>query len=117
MQLFHGGKVKLNGEFESMHKHVEFFSGPPTFDALVRKCRDKFVWPLSLRGRLDCGKEQAHYVLMSLSCEDEWKNYVEVINSSSGRCLEVVVEKGCSPIVVAVDDNVDVEPIENLSQD
>jgi hypothetical protein len=27
------------------------------------------------------------------------------------------VEKGCSPIVVAVDDNVDVEPVENLTQD
>jgi hypothetical protein len=31
--------------------------------------------------------------------------------------LEVVVEKGCSPILVAVDDNVDVEPVENLTQD
>jgi hypothetical protein len=37
--------------------------------------------------------------------------------SSSVRCLEVVVEKGCSPIVMAVDDNVDVEPVENLNQD
>ena len=27
------------------------------------------------------------------------------------------MEKGCCPIVVAVDDNVDVEPIENLTQD
>ena len=70
-----------------------------------------------MRGRFDCGKEQAHYVLMSLSHEDEWKNYVEVVKSSSVRCLEVVVEKGCSPIVVAVDDNVDMEPIENLTQD
>ena len=51
MRLFHGGKVKGNGEFESMHEHVEFFSGPPTFDALVSKCRDKFGWPLSLRCR------------------------------------------------------------------
>jgi hypothetical protein len=54
---------------------------------------------------------------MSLSCEDEWKNYVEVVKSSSVRCLEVIVEKGCSLIVVAVDDNVDVEPVENLTQD
>jgi hypothetical protein len=54
---------------------------------------------------------------MSLSCDDEWKNYVEVVKSSSVRCLEVVVEKGCSPIVVAMDDNVDVEPVENLTQD
>jgi hypothetical protein len=31
--------------------------------------------------------------------------------------LEVIVKKGCSPIVVAINDNVDVEPIENLTQD
>ncbi|CAD6258443.1 unnamed protein product [Miscanthus lutarioriparius] len=54
---------------------------------------------------------------MSLLCEDEWKNYVEVVKSSSVRCLEVVVEKGSSPIVVAMDDNLDVEPVENLTQD
>jgi hypothetical protein len=35
-------------------------------------------------------------MLMSLSCEDEWKNYIRVIKSSSATCLEVVVEKGCS---------------------
>jgi hypothetical protein len=99
-----------------MHEHVEFFSGPPTFDALVSKCRDKFGWPLSLRGRFDCGKEQAHYVLMCLTCEDEWKNYIKVVKSSSVRSLEVVVENGCSRIVVAVDDNVDVEPVGNLTK-
>ena len=44
MQMFHGGKVKANGEFESMNEHVEFFSGPPPFDALVSKCQDKFSW-------------------------------------------------------------------------
>jgi hypothetical protein len=115
--MFHGGKVKGNGEFESMHEHVEFFSGPPTFDALVTKCRDKFGWPLSFRGRFDCGKERAYYVLMCLSCEDEWMNFIDVVKSSSVRCLEVVVEKGCSRIVVAVDDNMDVEPVENLTQD
>ena len=27
------------------------------------------------------------------------------------------MEKGSSPIVVAVDDNVDVEPVENVTQD
>ena len=56
-------------------------------------------------------------MLMSLSCEDEWKNYIEVVKSSSVRCLQVVVEKWSRRIVVAVDDNVDVEPVENLTQD
>ena len=55
--------------------------------------------------------------LMALSCDEEWKNYNEIVKTSSDRCLEVVVEKGCSPFVVDVDDNVDVEPIENLTQD
>jgi hypothetical protein len=54
---------------------------------------------------------------MCLSCLDEWKNYVEVVKSSSVRCLKVVVEKGSSPIVVDVDDNVDVELVENLTQE
>jgi hypothetical protein len=54
---------------------------------------------------------------MCLSCLDEWKNYVEVVKSSSVRCLKVVVEKGSSPIVVDVDHNVDVELIENHTQD
>ena len=53
---------------------------------------------------------------MSLSYEDEWKNYVEIVKSSNVRCLEVAVEEGCSPIMVAVDDNMDVEPIENLTK-
>ena len=96
MRLFYGGKVKENGEFENMQEHIKFFSTPPTFHSLVSQCRDKFGWPLRLRGRFDCEKERAHYMLMSLSCEDEWKNYIEVVKSSSVRCLEVVVEKGCS---------------------
>ena len=56
-------------------------------------------------------------MLMCLSCEDEWKNYVEIVKSSNVRCLEVVVEKGISQSVVVVDDSVDVELVENLTQD
>jgi hypothetical protein len=94
VRFFHGGKVKENGEFESMQEHVLFFSTAPTFDGLVSRCGEKFGCPLRLRGRFDCGKEQAHYVLMCLSCDNEWKNYIEVVKSSSVRCLEVVVNKG-----------------------
>jgi hypothetical protein len=94
--FYYGGKVRENREFECMKKEVEFFSGPPTFVALVSKCREKFGWPLSMRGRFDRGKERSHYLLMPLSCEDEWKDYVDVVKSSNIRCLEVVVEKGSS---------------------
>ena len=69
-----------------------------------------------MRGLFDCGKEKAHYVLMDLSCEKELKNYKEAVKSSSVRSMEVV-EKGSSPFVVRVDDNIDVELVENLTQD
>jgi hypothetical protein len=54
---------------------------------------------------------------MALSCEDNWKNYIEVMKSSSVKCFEVVVEKGSTHFLVAMDDNVDVELVENLTQD
>jgi hypothetical protein len=54
---------------------------------------------------------------MVLSCEDDWKNYIEVVKSSSVRCVEVVVEKGSTPFVVDVDDDVHVEAIENITQE
>jgi hypothetical protein len=71
VRLFYGGKVKENGEFKRMQEHVEFFSKAPTFDGLVRRCRDKFGWPLRLRGHFYYGKERAHYVLICLSCDEE----------------------------------------------
>jgi hypothetical protein len=54
---------------------------------------------------------------MGLSCESDWKNYVEVVKSSSVQCLEVVVDKGCRPSVVQVDDDVEVEPVEKVTQE
>jgi hypothetical protein len=108
VRFFHGGIVKSNGEFESMHSEPKFFSSPPSFHDLVSHFRDKFGWPLCFNGRFDCGKERAHYVLMPLSYEDEWKDYVDIVKSSSVRCLEVVVQKGSSPLVVPVNGSVDV---------
>lgn len=62
--LFHGGKVKENGEFESMKDEVHFFSKPPTFDALLCRYRDKIGWEVSLKGRFDCGKGRASLVFL-----------------------------------------------------
>jgi len=118
VRFFVGGKVKGNGEFEGMKEQIQFFSAPPTFVVLVEKCRDLFGWPIKLRGRFDCGKGRAHYVFMGLSCEEEWKNYIEVVKSSSVSCLEVVVEKVCIPSSV---DNavvsVDVDLLEDVTQE
>jgi hypothetical protein len=54
---------------------------------------------------------------MPLSCEAEWKDYIDVVKSSNVRCLEVVVEKGSSRKLAPLDDSVDLEPLENLSQE
>ena len=69
-----------------------------------------------MRGRFDCGKQRSHYLLMPLSCEDEWKDYVDVVKSSNVSCLEVVVDKVSRPSVVPVDDSVDVEVVENVTR-
>ena len=55
-------------------------------------------------------------MLMSLPCDDEWKNYVEVFKSCSVTCFKVVVQKGCTRDVVGVADNVD-RPVENLTHE
>jgi hypothetical protein len=54
---------------------------------------------------------------MCLSCDKEWKNYVDVVKSTNVRCFEVVVDRVCTPNLVLVDDTVDVEAVENLTQD
>jgi len=47
---------------------------------------------VNVRGRFDCGKGRAHYVVMKISCEAEWHAYREVVSSSNVTCLEVVAE-------------------------
>jgi hypothetical protein len=64
IRLFHGCEVKGNGELESMNEKLEFFSTPPSFDALLSQYRAKVGQPLSLRDQFDCRKERAHYVLI-----------------------------------------------------
>ena len=89
VHFFGGGKVKENGEFESMTEQ------PPSFYGwVISHCRERFGWPLTLNGRFDCGKERPHYVLMALSCVDDWGNCKEVVKSSIITCLEVVVGTG-----------------------
>lgn len=115
VRLFHGGKIKGNEEFDSMNGN---------FISLVHLLVLMLCLPNAGRklggqqvGKVNCGKERAHYVLMALSCEEEWKNYKEVVKISSVRCLEIIVDKGSSPFMPCLDDNVDLEPKENLTKD
>jgi hypothetical protein len=93
--MFHGGVVKENGEFENMTELVETFEGLPTFKDVVDCAMINYgvgMHELTFRGRFDCGKARARYVLMSLSSEENWNRYKKVVGQANVSCLEVVVD-------------------------
>uniref|UniRef100_K3YKW2 Uncharacterized protein n=1 Tax=Setaria italica TaxID=4555 RepID=K3YKW2_SETIT len=78
-----------------MCSSIEFFEGPPSFSDLVDRVMRKYgcrVDEISLRGRFDCGKARAHYVLMKLASDANWKHYKDVVHEANVACLEVIVE-------------------------
>ncbi|RCV21976.1 hypothetical protein SETIT_4G182600v2, partial [Setaria italica] len=95
VRFFHGGVVKQNGELENMNESIEIFDSPPSFSDLVDRVMTKYgcrVDEISLRGRFDCGKARAHYVLMKLASDANWKHYKDVVHEANVACLEVIVE-------------------------
>src|SRR5688572_27156555 len=95
VRFFYGGIVKQNGELENMNESVEFFEGPPSFTDLVDRVIRKYgcrVDEMSLRGCFDCGKARAHYVLMNLASDSNWKHYKDVVHEANVACLEVIIE-------------------------
>ena len=38
---------------------------------------------VKLRGHFDCGKARSHYVLMSLTSESNWNQYMEVVENAN----------------------------------
>uniref|UniRef100_K3Z039 SWIM-type domain-containing protein n=1 Tax=Setaria italica TaxID=4555 RepID=K3Z039_SETIT len=78
-----------------MNESVEFFEGPPSFTDLVDRVIRKYgcrVDEMSLRGCFDCGKARAHYVLMNLASDSNWKHYKDVVHEANVACLEVIIE-------------------------
>uniref|UniRef100_K3ZC83 SWIM-type domain-containing protein n=1 Tax=Setaria italica TaxID=4555 RepID=K3ZC83_SETIT len=78
-----------------MNESIEIFDGPPRFSDLVGRVMMKYgcrVDEISLRGRFDCGKARAHYVLMKLASDANWKHYKDVVHEANVACLEVIVE-------------------------
>ncbi|RCV30938.1 hypothetical protein SETIT_6G136100v2 [Setaria italica] len=95
VRFFDGGIVKQNGKLENMNESVEFFEGPSNFTDLVDHAMRKYgckVDEMTLRGRFDYGKVRAHYVLMNLASDSNWKNYKDVVHEENVACLEVIVE-------------------------
>uniref|UniRef100_K3Y1J3 MULE transposase domain-containing protein n=1 Tax=Setaria italica TaxID=4555 RepID=K3Y1J3_SETIT len=78
-----------------MNESIEFFEGPPSFSDLVDRVMRKYgcrVDEISLRGCFDCGKARAHYVIMKLASDANWKHYKDVVHKANVACLEVIVE-------------------------
>ena len=55
VHLFHGGRVKADGEFENMEDEVELFDTPPSLWDLLCRVREKFDGDFTLKGRLIVG--------------------------------------------------------------
>uniref|UniRef100_K3Z0Q7 Aminotransferase-like plant mobile domain-containing protein n=1 Tax=Setaria italica TaxID=4555 RepID=K3Z0Q7_SETIT len=78
-----------------MNESIEFFVGPPSFTDLVDRVMRKYgyrVDEMSLRGHFYCGKARAHYVLMKLSSDANWKQYEDIVYEANVACLEVIAE-------------------------
>ena len=76
VRFFHGGMVKENGEFENMIEDVKLFDSSPSFKDLVDRVVAKHscgIDEISLRGRFDCGKVRAHYVMLILESVMHWR--------------------------------------------
>ena len=93
--FFYGGMVKENGEFENMIEDVELFDSSPSFNDLVDRVVSKHccgIDEITLRGRFDCGKARAHYVMLTLESEMHWRKYKDIVARANVVCWEVVVE-------------------------
>ena len=46
---------------------------------------------LRLHGRFDDGKGRSHYVVMPITCKNDWLFYKELVKGSQVGCTEIVV--------------------------
>ena len=93
VRFFHGGMVKENGEFENMIEDIELFASSPSFKDLVDRVVSKHsCGHITLRGRFDCGKARAHYVMLTLESEMHWRKYKDIVARANVPCWEIVVE-------------------------
>ncbi|RCV17523.1 hypothetical protein SETIT_3G226300v2 [Setaria italica] len=97
VRFFDGGIVKQNRELENMNESVEFFEGPSSFTDLVDRAMSKYgcrVDEMILRGRFDCGKARAHYVVVEIvrmpGPNVVLRDEVAVVNRNGTQELEIL---------------------------
>ena len=88
VRVFYGGTVSTTGEIDKMREEVLKVGNAPCFDEIVARVRavlnvDEDGSYVTVRGRLDAGRGgRAHYVIMELASENDWKLYKECLNGS-----------------------------------
>ena len=83
--------MKIDGDFENMDEVVEMLEKPPTWQELVDCARNHFASGMEeviLRGRDDCGKARAHYVLPKLESQGDLNRYAALVAKSNVSCWE-----------------------------
>jgi hypothetical protein len=82
--------VDDNGEFKSMRQQVARFDSPLTFEYI--KGRVIFLFKVGNEGglkiheRFDSGDKRSHYVMMPITCGDDWLFYKKCVNESRSLC-------------------------------
>jgi hypothetical protein len=65
---------------------------------------------LKIHGRFGSGDKRSHYVMMSITCGDDWLFYKECVKESQVHCVELVVD--VYSLVNSLHNN---EPMEHLT--
>ena len=84
VHLFSGVTVNENGEFARMRQEVARFDMAPSFDDIICRVNSLFKveneqMELRLHGRFDDGKGRSHYVVMPITCKNDWLFYKELV--------------------------------------
>ena len=96
IRVFCGDMVNANGEFDSMREELAIFVKPPCLNDLITQVRLLLnvgveEGRVSVHGRFDVGGARAHYMLIKLALENDWKLY-KGLAKSQVSCVEVVVD-------------------------
>ncbi|KAF8680761.1 hypothetical protein HU200_045606 [Digitaria exilis] len=95
VRWFHSGVVKENREFENMKDVTRMFEVAPCLHEIVECARSHFSCgvddEISLKGRVDCGRERAAYALLDLKTDVEWDQFKRLVEQASVPYLDMVV--------------------------
>ena len=102
MTIYHGGTVEYDRyryvEFVDMQSMTVLFNDRPSFSEIVARARKELLClrddGIAVDGVLHLGSPpNILRRMISIGCEDQWKNYVRSAIKSQLQCLDVVVRR------------------------